>query len=105
VSTILITGCRSGFGLVTAVEAARRGHIVYAGLRDLDTAEALSQATTGQKVIPIQLDVTVAEQREAAVARILSEQGGSMRWSTTRASRWEASSSRSTRTSCVGCSR
>jgi NAD(P)-dependent dehydrogenase (short-subunit alcohol dehydrogenase family) len=74
-TVILITGCRSGFGLVTAVEAARRGHTVYAGLRELETAEALAQATAGQKVIPLQLDVTVPEQRESAVQRILSEQG------------------------------
>ena len=35
--TILITGCRSGFGLLAAVTAARAGHTVYAGLRDIDT--------------------------------------------------------------------
>ena len=34
---VLITGCRSGFGLLFAVEAARAGHIVYAGLRDLSS--------------------------------------------------------------------
>lgn len=72
---LLITGCRSGFGLLTAVEAARRGHTVYAGLRDLDTAEGLVAASEGLDVTPVQLDVTVAAEREAVVARIVQEQG------------------------------
>lgn len=72
---VLITGCRSGFGLVAALEAARRGHVVYAGLRDLATADALREQTQGLRVIPIQLDVTAPEQRKAAVAQILAEQG------------------------------
>lgn len=72
---VLVTGCRSGFGLLTAVEAARRGHVVYAGLRDLDTAGELKAAAAGLPVHPLQLDVVDAAQREAAVARILDEQG------------------------------
>ena len=72
---ILVTGCRSGFGLSIAVAAARRGHTVYAGLRDLSTDGALREATTGLPVIPIQLDITDPTQRADAVARILREQG------------------------------
>ncbi|MFH2008317.1 MAG: SDR family NAD(P)-dependent oxidoreductase [bacterium] len=73
--TVLITGCRSGFGLGTAVAAARAGFTVYAGLRDLGTAGELERAAAGLPVIPVQLDVTRGEEREAAVARILEEQG------------------------------
>ncbi len=73
--TVLITGCRSGFGLGTAVAAARAGFTVYAGLRDLATAEDLERAAEGLDVTPLQLDVTQAHQREAAVARILDERG------------------------------
>jgi len=73
--TVLITGCRSGFGLGTAVAAARAGFTVYAGLRDLATAGELERAAAGLPVTPLQLDVTRAEEREAAVARILEEQG------------------------------
>lgn len=73
--TVLITGCRSGFGLGTAVAAARAGYTVYAGLRDLTTGEDLERATVGLDVTPLQLDVTRAHQREAAVARILDERG------------------------------
>lgn len=72
---VLVTGCRSGFGLKIAVEAARRGHVVYAGLRDLETRNDLETAAGDLPVHPVQLDVTSASEREAVVARILEEQG------------------------------
>ncbi len=72
---VLVTGCRSGFGLHIARDAARAGHVVYAGLRDPSTIDALVAETRGLDVIPIALDVTDAAQREAAVARILAERG------------------------------
>ncbi|MCO4747597.1 MAG: SDR family NAD(P)-dependent oxidoreductase [Proteobacteria bacterium] len=72
---VLITGCRSGFGLHAAVEVARRGHTVYAGLRDLSTADALRTATEGLDVRPVQLDVTKPEERDSVVAEILAEHG------------------------------
>lgn len=72
---VLITGCRSGFGLVTARLAASRGWTVFAGLRELDTADELIAQTAGLDVRPIQLDITVAEQRDAAIARIREDVG------------------------------
>jgi NAD(P)-dependent dehydrogenase (short-subunit alcohol dehydrogenase family) len=75
VSVYLVTGCRSGFGRLTALEAAKRGHVVYAGLRDLATAGPLLTGTEGLSLHPVQLDVTDAEQRAEAVARIVREQG------------------------------
>ncbi len=72
---VLITGCRSGFGLGAAVAAGRAGYTVYAGLRDLDTADGLRSATADLRVHPLQLDVTRPEERGAAVARIAEEQG------------------------------
>ena len=72
---LLITGCRSGFGLLAAVEAARRGHRVYAGFRDLSTQGDLVQAAGDLPVFPIQLDVTDATQREQAVQEILKTEG------------------------------
>ena len=72
---LLITGCRSGFGLLTAVTAARAGHTVYAGLRDPNTADALREAAKGLPVKPIALDVVSPEQRQAAVAQILQDEG------------------------------
>jgi len=73
---VLVTGCRSGFGLGAAVEIAKRGHTVYAGLRDLSTAGELRAAAEGLDVRPVQLDVTNAEQRAKVVADIVSEHGG-----------------------------
>jgi NAD(P)-dependent dehydrogenase (short-subunit alcohol dehydrogenase family) len=72
---VLVTGCRSGFGLLLAEGAARRGHVVYAGLRDPATDGELRERTRGLDVRPLALDVTHPAQRTEAVARILSEQG------------------------------
>ncbi len=71
----LITGCRSGFGLVSAVSAAKAGYVVYAGLRDLSTAGDLRAEAGDLPVHPIQLDVTRADEREAVIGRVLDEQG------------------------------
>jgi len=71
----LVTGCRSGFGLLTAVAAGRAGHTVYAGLRDLSTAGALREACQGLDVHPVQLDVTDPAQREAVIADIEARHG------------------------------
>lgn len=73
---VLITGCRSGFGLLTAAAAARAGWTVYAGLRSLDHGADLAAATAGLDVRPLVLDVTSAEQRDEALRRIVAEAGG-----------------------------
>ncbi|TNF36012.1 MAG: SDR family oxidoreductase [Deltaproteobacteria bacterium] len=72
---VLVTGCRSGFGLHIARDAAKAGHTVYAGLRDPATGAELAAETQGLDVTPLALDVTDAAQREAAVARILADHG------------------------------
>ncbi|MCB9593674.1 MAG: SDR family NAD(P)-dependent oxidoreductase [Sandaracinaceae bacterium] len=72
---VLCTGCRSGFGLLIAVHAAKAGHTVYAGLRDLSTKGDLVEAARGLDVRPVQLDVTDAAQRAAVVEAIVSEHG------------------------------
>ena len=71
----LITGCRSGFGLLTALDAARAGYRVYAGLRDVSTADDLRAQARELPITPVQLDVTRAEEREAVVADILAREG------------------------------
>lgn len=68
---VLITGCSSGFGRLTAREAARRGHLVYAGVRRPESVPELEQ----EGLRPVLLDVTSAPQRAAAVQRVLTEQG------------------------------
>jgi len=72
---VLCTGCRSGFGLLIAITAARAGHTVYAGLRDLETSADLVKQAGDLDVRPVQLDVTDAEQRESVVQEIIDEHG------------------------------
>src|SRR3954447_16739198 len=61
----LVTGASSGIGRATALELARRGATVYAGVRDPAAGEALGPAMT-----PVRLDVTDAEQVHALTARL-----------------------------------
>jgi NAD(P)-dependent dehydrogenase (short-subunit alcohol dehydrogenase family) len=57
---VLITGCSSGFGLYTAVEAAKKGYDVIATMRNLDKKNALESllAQAGVTAVIDQLDVT-----------------------------------------------
>ena len=57
---ILITGCSSGFGLLTAARLASRGHRVIASMRNLNKSGAILDEVKirGGKVDLIQLDVT-----------------------------------------------
>jgi NAD(P)-dependent dehydrogenase (short-subunit alcohol dehydrogenase family) len=67
VPRVLITGCSSGFGLLTAVELASRGHDVVATMRDLGRDAELRAAcdAAGVEVHVAELDV----RDEGAVAR------------------------------------
>ena len=59
-SVVLITGCSSGFGKLTALEFARNGNKVYATMRDTSQAKSLlSSAKANDLDINIlALDVT-----------------------------------------------
>jgi len=72
---VLITGCRSGFGLLSALSAARAGHTVYAGLRDASTAGELKRLSVGLDVRPVQLDVTSEHDRNHVVEAVVAEHG------------------------------
>lgn len=73
---VLITGCSSGFGLLTAVELATRGHDVVATVRHLDRDASLRAAChdAGVEVHVVELDVhddaSVARGVDAAVAAL-----------------------------------
>ncbi|MHC4374470.1 MAG: SDR family NAD(P)-dependent oxidoreductase, partial [Planctomycetota bacterium] len=47
---VLITGCSSGFGLLTAVGAAKLGYDVIATMRNLDKVGPLQNALDAQNV-------------------------------------------------------
>jgi NAD(P)-dependent dehydrogenase (short-subunit alcohol dehydrogenase family) len=71
----LITGASTGIGEACAVELARRGWRVFAGVRRDEDAERLRRL--GPAVEPLRLDVTVAEQVAAAAERLRAELDGS----------------------------
>lgn len=70
--TALITGCSSGFGLLAAVELARRGLRVFASMRDLGRSARLESAlaAAGVSAEMIALDVLDPRSVEAAVAQV-----------------------------------
>jgi NAD(P)-dependent dehydrogenase (short-subunit alcohol dehydrogenase family) len=80
--TIIITGASSGFGALTARALADAGHTVYAGMRDVAGRNA-PQVTTAKQYAAdnhvdlrtVELDVSVQDSVDEAVASIISEQG------------------------------
>lgn len=73
--TVLITGASSGFGAMMALKFAREGFYVYATARDLSKEGVKEISDISQKegleVEWIKLDVTVEEDVERAVKRIV----------------------------------
>jgi NAD(P)-dependent dehydrogenase (short-subunit alcohol dehydrogenase family) len=69
---ILITGCSSGIGRAAAVEAARRGHRVFAGARRIAD---LAEIARPPALEPIPLDVTDAGSIAAAARRVRDAAG------------------------------
>lgn len=68
---VLITGCSSGFGLLTAVAAAKAGYDCIATMRNMAKADYLRQALkqAGADAVIEQLDVTDAEAIRTLVAK------------------------------------
>jgi NAD(P)-dependent dehydrogenase (short-subunit alcohol dehydrogenase family) len=79
---IVITGASSGFGRLSANALARAGHTVYASMRGT-TGRNVAQAADVEKFArdhgvdlrAIELDVGSQESIDAAIARIVAEQG------------------------------
>lgn len=69
---VLVTGASTGIGRACALDLARRGFEVYAGVRSREAADALREAGEG-RIKPLTMDVTSASQIEAAL-RIVEEQ-------------------------------
>jgi NAD(P)-dependent dehydrogenase (short-subunit alcohol dehydrogenase family) len=79
---IVITGASSGFGNLAARALAREGHIVYAGMRATADRNAprvaeLAEfsAAHGIDVRGIEMDVQDQSSTDAAITRIVAEQG------------------------------
>ncbi len=69
---ILITGCSSGIGRATALEAAARGHRVFATARN---PESLRELESRGRMRALALDVTDTASIREAVASVLAEAG------------------------------
>lgn len=67
--TVLISGASTGIGRATALRLAASGWTVLAGVRKTADGEAL-RVDGGERVIPLQLDVTDPEQIERAAERV-----------------------------------
>lgn len=81
-NVIVITGASSGFGALAARALARAGHAVYASMRETTgrntpQVEAVERYATehGVKLRAIELDVASQESADAAIARIVAENG------------------------------
>jgi len=68
---ILITGCSSGFGLLTAVRLAAQGHFVWATMRDLSRQKPLEDALAGRQAQAFirELDVT----KPSTIKKVIDE--------------------------------
>jgi NAD(P)-dependent dehydrogenase (short-subunit alcohol dehydrogenase family) len=73
----VITGASSGFGLLTAVELARRGWTVVATMRDLARRESLENAAraagASDRIHSVRLDITETASIPEVVANIVRD--------------------------------
>ena len=76
-SVVLITGTSSGIGLFTAFYFGRKGHDVYAGVRNLTAATELTQTSEEERlpIHPLPIDVDQAASVERGVAAALDKAG------------------------------
>jgi NAD(P)-dependent dehydrogenase (short-subunit alcohol dehydrogenase family) len=76
-AVVLITGCRSGIGLQTALAFARRGDRVYATSRDVVRADQLRQSVN-RECLPVEiqaLDVTDGDAVRRMVGDVVAREG------------------------------
>jgi NAD(P)-dependent dehydrogenase (short-subunit alcohol dehydrogenase family) len=75
VRSVLITGASTGVGRATALRLDAAGWRVFAGVRREEDAEGLRGAGS-DRLVPLIVDVTDAEQVTAAAERVGAEPGG-----------------------------
>ena len=73
----LITGSSSGIGQLSALELARRGHRVFASMRNLESARYIVAKAEKENlsVETVRLDVTDADSVTAAIAHVIERAG------------------------------
>jgi len=73
--TAVVTGTSTGIGYATSLHLARHGYRVFAGMRNLDRADALrtASAAEGLPVEVIALDVASGDSVDAAFRRVSAE--------------------------------
>ncbi len=76
-ANVLITGCSSGFGLLSAVTFAQRGHRVFATMRNPAKSGPLDEAAAaaGVEVEVLALDVCDPASVESAIAAVVNRAG------------------------------
>ena len=76
-AVVLITGCSSGFGLLSAIAFARRRDRVFATMRDTRKADGLREAAVaaGVEVNILALDVTDDASVRKAVEEVIRSEG------------------------------
>jgi NAD(P)-dependent dehydrogenase (short-subunit alcohol dehydrogenase family) len=75
--SVLLTGASTGIGRATAQRLDGAGWRVFAGVRKQEDAEAL-RAACSDRLTPLMLDVTDAEQIAAAAERVGTEAAGGL---------------------------
>jgi NAD(P)-dependent dehydrogenase (short-subunit alcohol dehydrogenase family) len=76
-AVVLITGCSSGFGLLSALHFARKGDRVFASMRDPARGAALAEAAQKENLAIeiVQLDVTDEQSVADAVRKVIDAAG------------------------------
>jgi len=76
-TTVLITGCSSGFGKASAVEFARAGHHVYATMRNTAACSEIQVMAQQEqlKLDVLPLDVTDKVQMKSTITEIIDRTG------------------------------
>jgi NAD(P)-dependent dehydrogenase (short-subunit alcohol dehydrogenase family) len=76
-SVVVITGCSSGLGRLTALSFARQGDRVYATMRDSARGQELIEAarSDGTDLRVVDLDVTSDDSVQRAIVEILDAEG------------------------------
>jgi len=74
---VLVTGTNSGFGYLTAKEAAAKGYTVYATIRDIHgrNSEKAAELSLVENIEVVELDVTDGAAVKTVISNIASKEG------------------------------